>query len=142
MAQSVNFCVHLATLGHDPELKQTPSGKAVCSIRAAVNKYTRPGEENQPDWFDYVTWGATAEYVSKYLKKGSRVLITSEAHTRSYTDKNGTKITKVEFTVKEIENLTPNKSAKPSTPTAVAGGYTDDGSDDFEELSEDDELPF
>jgi len=140
MAQSLNACFHLATLGHDPELKQTPSGKAVCSFRAAVNKYSRPGEESQPDWFEYVTWGPTAEYVAKNLHKGSRVIITSESHTRSFNDKNGNKVTKVEFTVKEIQNLTSSKSA--AQKPAVAGGHYDDGSNDFEDLGEDEELPF
>ena len=66
----------------DVEQKQTPSGVAVCNFSIAVNrKYSKEGEQ-QTDFINCQAWRQTAEFISKYFKKGSAICITGNIQTR------------------------------------------------------------
>jgi len=65
-------------LGHDPEMRYTPAGKAVTNFSVAVNRqYTGTDGQlvKETAWFKVSAWGKSAEACSKYLKKGSMVLV-------------------------------------------------------------------
>ncbi len=85
----------------DPELKTTPSGVSVCQFGLAVNrKYSKEGEQNT-DFINCVAWRATAEFISRYFRKGSSLCIVGNIQTRSYTDKDGIKRNVTEVIVDE-----------------------------------------
>lgn len=89
---SINISVLTGRLTADVELKTTPSGVSVCSFSLAVDrKYQPQGEERATDFIDCVAWRNTAEFISKYFKKGSMIGIEGEIQTRTYTDKEGKK---------------------------------------------------
>ena len=71
---SVNI---MRNLTRDPELKYTPSGKAVCSLSIANNRiYTSNGQKvTEVSYFDVEVWGAVAENCSKYLAKGRGIIV-------------------------------------------------------------------
>ena len=69
-----------------PELKTTPSGKSVSSFRIAVD---RNNGKDETDFLTVVTWDHTAEFVTKYLEKGRKIIVGGKLHTRSYNDANG-----------------------------------------------------
>lgn len=74
----------------DPELKNTPSGTAVCAIRIAVDRdYTAQNGERQTDFIDVVTWRQTAEFVSRYFQKGKMIVVQGSLHSRKWQDKDG-----------------------------------------------------
>ena len=70
----LNVVALMGRLVYDPELKTPQSGTNVCSFRIAVDRsFTRQGEERKADFIDVTAWRQTAEFVSKYFQKGSRI---------------------------------------------------------------------
>lgn len=90
---SVNKVILVGNLGADPELKYTPSNRALCNLRIATTEvYKDKGGQRQEktEWHRVTVWGDTAENCSKYLAKGRSVYIEGRLQTRSY-DKDGQK---------------------------------------------------
>lgn len=79
----------IGTLGQDPELRYTQSGKAKCSFSIAV----RSGKD-KTDWFNVEAWENTAEVIGEYFKKGSRIGLEGSLATDSW-ESEGQKKTKV-----------------------------------------------
>ena len=78
---NINRVVLVGNLTRDPELRHTPSGTAVCSLRVAVN--TRRKDEtgqwvDKPNYFDVTVWGQQGENCAQYLSKGRPVAIDGE----------------------------------------------------------------
>lgn len=85
---NINISALTGSLTADPELKTTPSGVSVCSFCLAVDRKYQPKDgEKITDFIDCVAWRNTAEFISKYFKKGSMIGIEGELQTRFYTDK-------------------------------------------------------
>ena len=78
MSSYMSNLVIVGNLGRDPEMRYTPSGKAVTDFSVAVNRQFT-GANGQPVkdvvWFKVSTWGKQAEVCNQYLKKGAKVLI-------------------------------------------------------------------
>lgn len=94
----------------DPEVRETGGGTTVSNFSISVN--SKVGEETQTEYFDFVAWRKTAEFVAKYIRKGTRVTIAAQPKTREYEDKNGNKRKVVEFWVNDID---PHEWAKNET---------------------------
>lgn len=76
----------------NPQLKKTNNGTSVLTFTLAIDRrYQKQGEEKQVDYIDCVAWKNTAETISKYFLKGSKIGIVGNIQTRSYEDKNGNK---------------------------------------------------
>lgn len=89
---SVNKAIILGNLGRDPELRHTPGGKAVATLRIATNEvWTDQSGERQErtEWHTVVVWGRQAENCNQYLKKGRSVYIEGRLTTRKWQDKDG-----------------------------------------------------
>jgi single-strand DNA-binding protein len=90
---SVNKVILIGNLGADPELKHTPSNRALCNLRiATTDVYKDKGGQRQEktEWHRVTVWGDQAENCSKYLSKGRSVYVEGRLQTRSY-DKDGQK---------------------------------------------------
>ena len=76
-------------LGRDPELKHTQSGTAVVSFSLAVDRDFKDKATGQraTDWIDVIAWRQTAEFVTKYFRKGSMAIVEGRLQVRSWTDK-------------------------------------------------------
>lgn len=141
----LNNVVLLGRIVADPELKQTPNGNSVANFTLAVDRsYCKPGAERQCDFLDCVAWKGTGEFISKYFRKGQLIAVTGSIQTRSYTDKEGNKRKAFEILVNSASFC---ESKKESTGNAdsnpyPAGDKPAKGKDNFEELSEDPDLPF
>ena len=90
---SVNKVIVLGNLGRDPELRHTPNGRAVCTLRVATNESwtdQQSGErQERTEWHSIVVWGRQAENCSQYLKKGRSVFVEGRLQTRKWQDKEG-----------------------------------------------------
>ena len=89
---SVNKAIILGNLGRDPELRHTPGGKAVATLRVATNEvWTDQSGERQErtEWHTIVVWGRQAENCNQYLKKGRTVYVEGRLSTRKWQDKEG-----------------------------------------------------
>ena len=99
----LNNCTFQGRFAADPEMRTTQSGKTVASFRMAVDRDMVGQDGKRPtDWLTFTAWGKTAEFVSKYFRKGSAAVVHSRCQTRQYEDKNGNNRTAIEFVVDNI----------------------------------------
>lgn len=80
-----NTIIALAHLVKDPEIKQTPNGKSVCTMRICIS-------ENQAKtkcFIDCESWDKTAEACAKFMKKGREIFLEGELCMSSWTNKEG-----------------------------------------------------
>ena len=59
--------------------------------------------EDETDFFNCVSFGKQAEFVEKYLKKGTKILLSGRLQNNSYEDKQGQKVTSVQIITEDIE---------------------------------------
>lgn len=142
----INSVVLMGRLVADPELRTTTTGKSVCTFRIAVDRsYVRQGEQRQADFITCVAWEQTGNFISRYFSKGSMIAVSGSIQTRNYEDKNGQKRTAFEVNVREA-SFTGSKAdaagqAAPAAP-AQAPAYQSAATNDFEEITDDEDLPF
>lgn len=87
---SFNKVILMGRITHDLEIRTTPSGVNVCQFSIAVDRrFQSKGEERKTDFFRITAWRATADFVVRYFRKGSMILVEGELHNDNYTDKNG-----------------------------------------------------
>jgi single-strand DNA-binding protein len=128
----------------DVELKQTPSGVPVCSFSLAVNRKHSKDTEQQTDFINCQAWRNTAEFISRYFRKGSSLCVIGTIQTRSWTDNNGQKRYATEVVVDEalfVDSKNEGETQGAAT-YADALGSVAPKKDDLTELSENDDLPF
>lgn len=107
----------------DPELKQTPSGVSVCTFSIAVNRRTTSkdsAQQSQADFFNVTAWRATAEFVSKYFRKGSSICVVGSLQNRSWDDQQGVKHYATDIIADEVsfvDSKNDSQSAEASAPT-------------------------
>lgn len=103
---NLNKAFILGNLTRDPELRQTPSGQAVCSFGMATNRFFTDSsgqKQKQAEFHNVVAWGRQAEVVNQYLKKGSLALIEGRLQTRNWLDQQGVKHWKTEIVAERIQ---------------------------------------
>lgn len=87
----LNSCDFQGRFAADPELRTTQTGKQVASFRMAVDRDMVDANGHRPtDWLTFTAWGKTAEFVSRYFRKGSAAVVHSRCQTRQYEDKTET----------------------------------------------------
>ena len=143
----LNCAVLMGRLVADPELRTTPNGISVTTFRIAVDRsYVRQGEERQADFIDIVAWRQTADFVTRYFRKGSMIAVQGSIQTRSYEDKTGNKRTAVEvvadnvsFCGSKAEGGTAGAARPAAAPAAPAASFSTGGMGDFESIEDDDD---
>ncbi len=137
----LNVVVLTGRLTADPELKTTSSGIAVCSFSIAVERRYRSGEERQVDFINIVAWRASAEFVSKYFKRGQMIAVEGSLQSRRYQDKDGKNRTVYEVVASNVQ-FADFKSVGASSDDD-APSFSNASESDFVEISgNDDDLPF
>jgi single-strand DNA-binding protein len=92
----------------DPDLRFTPSGKAVCNLRVAANPRrwnaeTGKWEDGTPNYFDVEVWGPPAENVAESAHQGERVLVLATVRTDTYTPKGAdTEVRRFKMVAQEV----------------------------------------
>ncbi len=100
----------IGNLTRDPELRETPSGVAMCRFAIAVQRpYSQDGER-QADFFDCTAWRGLAETIARYTKKGKKVAVSGSVQIRNYEDNQGQRRTAVDIVVQDCEFLSPRDS--------------------------------
>ena len=99
----MNKVVLLDRLTKDPEVRYTQTNNImVASFSLAVNRRFAKEGEQQADFINIVAWNKTAEFCSKYFKKGQQVGIIGRIQTRNYEDKDGKKVYVTEVIAEEV----------------------------------------
>ena len=142
----------MGRLTADPEVRQTPNGVSVCSFTIANDKdFKRDGDA--PNWIDCVAWRNNAEFIGKYFKNGSLIVVTGSLQTRSYQDRNGNNRKATEIVVNQQYFAESKRSAEenqaggfaPAQQTAQAApvSYASADASDFTVTGDaEDDLPF
>jgi single-strand DNA-binding protein len=97
---SFNNCTFVGNLGKDPELRYTPSGKAVCDFTLAVNE--KFGDKQSTVWLRVTCWDKTADNAAKYLEKGSPVLVAGPLSVEEWEGRDGKRGTTVGVTAHRL----------------------------------------
>ncbi len=152
---NLNKVILAGRLTGDPELKQTTSGFSVVSVNLAVNRRrTKAGDQGeqqqQTDFITLVAWRQTAEFISKYFRKGSAICVTGSIQTRTWTDQQGQKRYSTEVVVDEAmfvdsRNESGDMGAHYTTDAyGAAPSYSSNAGSapNFEDHNTDDDLPF
>jgi single-strand DNA-binding protein len=144
MAANINRVVLVGNLTRDPELRHTPSGTAVCSLRLAVNtrrKDAATGEWGEkPNYFDITVWGNQGENCAQYLAKGRPVAVDGRLEWREWDAQDGTKRQAVEIIADSVQFL-GGRGETDGEPQFVQTGAAADKSD-FGGTGTDDDIPF
>jgi single-strand DNA-binding protein len=105
---SLNKMMIIGNLGADPELRYTPSGKAVTNLRVAVNNNRRgPDGEwvEETLWLRVEVWEQAAERLAEQLRKGNKIYAEGELRAREYDGSDGQKRTSLELRFARVVNL-------------------------------------
>lgn len=147
----LNRAVLMGRLTADPELRTTTGGRSVTSFTLACDRnFAKQGAERETDFIDIVSWGPTAEFVSKYFRKGQLVAVSGRIQTRKWKDRDDKNRVSVEIIADEVNFAEPKRtqSNEFSRPEA-SPRFNDapeaplDKDDDFNEFSgNEDDLPF
>lgn len=141
----LNTAILMGRLTAEPELRHTPNNVAVTAFTLAVDRsYVKAGEERETDWIEVVCWRSTAEFVSKYFRKGQLIAVQGSIQTRNYTDKEGNKRKAVEIIADSVYFAEPKKDrqAAGTAPTIEADDGPQFMQSGFEEVPADEDLPF
>ena len=140
----MNKVILMGRLTRDPSIRYTQGENNTCVARytlAVDRKYKREGEQ-AADFINCVAFGKTAEFTEKYLKQGTKIVITGRIQTGSYTNKDGNKVYTTDVIVEDCE-FTESKNASQSTqPSQPEPSPTD--ADGFMNIPDglEEELPF
>lgn len=142
----LNLVALMGRLTADPELRHTNNGIPVVSFTLAVDRRFKSGEERTADFINIVAWRQTADFVSKYFRKGQLVAVDGSIQTRRYQDKDGNNRTAFEVVASNVHFAESKRDggAAPRdeqyAPAPAAFSNTDAG--DFTEIATDEDLPF
>lgn len=142
----LNCAIIMGRLTADPELRTTQNGTSVTSFTVAVDRAYRSGDERQTDFINVVAWRSTADFVSRYFKKGQMIAVQGSIQVRNYEDRNGNKRTAVEIIADNVsfcgsKNDSGNYSAA-RQDTAPAVSYQSGSAGSFSVLPDDDSQGF
>ena len=124
----MNKAILMGRLTKDPETRYTQSTNTqVTSFTLAVNRrFTKEGEERQADFINIVAWGKTAEFCSKYFKKGRQVGVIGRIQTRTWEDENNVKRYVTEVVAEEVYFADSKKEDSNTTTEQTGFNVIDD----------------
>lgn len=131
----------------EPELKTTTSGTEVVRLSVACERDYKNAEGNRDaDFVDVAAFKNNATFVQKYFHKGDAILIEGSIQTNTYTDKDGNKrksSTVIADRIKfPISKKNSGNAEGGNTVEQPAPEYASADNSDFEEIIDDDDLPF
>jgi single-strand DNA-binding protein len=147
MPANINRVILVGNLTRDPELRHTPSGTAVCSLRLAVNS-RRKDETGQwvdkPNYFDITVWGAQGENCAQYLAKGRPVAIDGRLEWREWEAQDGAKRQAVDVVADNVQFLQGRSDGEGGGGSYIpqGAGAVAQGGAEFPSSPSDDDIPF
>lgn len=159
---NLNKIFLIGRLTQDPELRSTPSGQSVATLRLATNRVWNDPSGNKKDATEFhtvVAWGRLGEVANQYLKKGGLVMIEGRIQTRTWTDQNNNKRYFTEViaeglqlgprtatnVVSDIKNFSPRpkqENKDDNIPIIDANDPVSSGVDEDEVKIKEEDLPF
>ena len=145
----MNKVIIMGRLTRDPEVRysQGDSPMAIARYTVAVDRRVKKGadEQQQADFIGCIAFGKAGEFAEKYLKKGTKVVVTGRIQTGSYTNKDGVKVYTTDVVAEDQEFAeSKNSNAGGSTSSNTQEAPTGSADDGFMNIPDgiDEELPF
>ena len=155
---NLNKVVLAGHLTATPELRSTANGVSVTSFSIAINRrFSKSADGNQAngnanvDFINCVAWRNTADFITRYFKKGSAICITGSLQYRSWTDQQGAKRSTVEVNADEAYfvdsngqggNGFANQDSFEQSAPQFSSMPSNSAETNFEDVSSEDDLPF
>ena len=101
----MNKTIMMGNLTRDPEIRYSQGENPLAIGRftiAVARKFSREGEPDA-DFFNCTCFGKQAEFLEKYFRQGSRILLSGRIQNDNYTNKNGERVYSVQLMVEELE---------------------------------------
>jgi len=129
MSKSLNVAMIIGNLTRDPEMRFTPTGKAVTSFAVATNReWNTEGQAHEEvEFHNVVAWQKLGEICNQLLRKGSKVYVAGRLQTRTWDDQQGLKHYRTEIVADEMIVLSPKSyndaggSPMPEKPVEAPG---------------------
>ena len=139
----INMVALMGRLTFEPEVRTTPSGVSVMRFQVACDRnYQRSGQDRQADFIDCVAWRQTAEFIGRYFHKGSMIAVEGTLQTSSYTDKNGNQRKQVEVLANNVSFCGSKSETSGAAGSQPEPNNSNADNSDFDEIPDDDDLPF
>lgn len=142
----MNKIVLMGRLTADPERRSTAGGTDVARYNLAVDRRFRKDGDPTADFFNCVVFGKGAEFTEKYLRKGTKIVLSGRMESDNYTNKDGQKVYGWRVVVDEQE-FAESKSSSESAATNKSNSKPTQNSsktmgEEFVEVQIDEDLPF
>ena len=118
----MNKVILMGRLTRDPEVRYN-NENAVARYSLAVDRRFKRDGDNTADFISCVTFGKTAEFVEKYIHKGTKIVVEGRIQTGSYTNKDGNKVYTTDVVCEQVEFAESKGSTTPEEPKADADGF-------------------
>lgn len=138
----MNIITITGRLGADVELRQTQQGVSIATFTLAVS---RPRAKDTTDWINCVAWRQSAEFLSRYTKKGDLIAVAGMLTARKYEDKDGNKRTAYEVICDRVESLQrreENQQGNYSPYAAKVAQHNAGIAVDYDDVEDDGDMPF
>ena len=140
----MNKAILMGRLTRDPDVRYTQGDNPMCIARytLAVDRRFKKEGQDTADFIPCVAFGKPAEFVEKYVKKGTKLAVSGRIQTGSYTNRDGQKVYTTEIVVEEQE-FAESKAAQ-SGQQNTQPAKEEEGMDGFMNIPEgiDESLPF
>ena len=123
----MNKVIFLGRLTRDPEIRYSQDDRSVSVAKfslAVDRRFRRQGEQAEADFFSCAAFGRQAEFVEKYLKKGTKILLEGRIQNDNYTNARGERVYSVGVIVESVEFAESKRAAEGG---AAQAAQTDDG---------------
>jgi single-strand DNA-binding protein len=120
----MNKVILMGRLTRDPEVRysQGANPMAIARFSVAVDRRFKREGEPEADFFNCTAFGKQAEFIERYLHKGTKVVVTGRIQNDNYTNKDGQMVYSVRIMVEEIE-FAESKNASSQNDGGFGGGY-------------------
>ena len=134
----MNKFIGVGRLTRDPDVRYTQDNTAIARFTLAVDRKYKKDSEQSADFISCLAFSKTAEFIEKYIKKGTKIVVEGRIQTGSYTNKDGQKVYTTDVVVENVEFAeSKSNGSSENRPTA-----DDDGFMNIPEGADDEGLPF
>lgn len=145
----MNKFLAVVRLTKDPQIRTTASGAKIADFSVAVNRTFKRDGQPDADFFNCAAFGKKAEFVEKYVRKGTKLVIEGQVQNNNYTNKEGQKVYGTLIVVDNMEFAESKKASTTAEATAdapvadIPAAATAQPGDEFVSMPADvDDLPF
>ncbi len=142
MAFYINRVTLLGRAANDPNLRYTPSGRAVLNLRIATSHSYQKDKEwvDVPQFTTCVFWGRQAEIIDEQIDKGNYLYVEGRLQTRSWDGDDGRKRYATEVQTQNF--VIPRNKGNSSKDNKKTPVPEDTETESGEENIDEDSIPF